>query len=505
MLDRLHDRYRRTVRRLRQFERREVRELRRRLEETTILVHVSILLFVPFLVGLLTYLSNQLEQLSFFLFPPLAAGTYALFANPESEYASPVRFVAGLTAGAICAWIAMRVAIWIVYPDLPPATIEVDAPGAAFAVFLTGVVTWALDIEEAAAFSTALLGLLIDPAGQFAFITSVFLGSSIVALVFTVWRDLFYEQRAYYLYESTKGDDHVLIPMRGDLAEATAMLGGRLAAAHDAGKVVLLDVVEQDRIANTEQVLLQKGPDRLDPEGTTSAEIGLRGSDAGVVTDPDAESASTKIESEITATITELEQLASQIESNLDVPCQVIVAASGSSPAETVREAAIEANCDLIVAPYETEDYELSPFVTRLLKSKMDVLVHRSYDGRTDWRRIMVPVRRASDTAHSMIDFARRLAGPTGRVSVAHCIDSEKRRRAADEMLANLVETSEGNVETRVTRSAIERFLLRVAPATDLIIIGASRDRSVASRLVSPPTFEQIDELDTDVAIVDRR
>lgn len=503
MIDRLRDRYHGNVQRFRRFERREIREVRRRLEKTTTLVHVSTLLFVPLLVGLLTYLSIRLESLSFFLFPPLAAGTYTLFARPESEYASPVRFVAGLTAGAICAWIAMKVAIWIVYPDVPPSVIEVDAPGAAFAVFLAGVVTWALDIEEAPAFSTALLGLLIDPAKQFAFVVSVFVASSIVAVVFLVWRDLLYEQRARYLYESTKGDDHVLVPMCGDSAEATAMLGGRLAAAHDAGKVVLVDVIEQNGAANAESALLRTDADRLYPKGGATTEI--ERPDAVAVADADVGSTSNEVESEITATAAELERLAGRIESVLDIPCQVIVAASGPSPAETVRRVAIEANCDLITVPYEAEDGELSPFVERLLNANVDVVVHRSYDGRTDWRRITVPVRRAGDTAHSMIDFALRLAGSNGRVSVAHCIDSENRRRVTDEMLANLVETFDGTFETRVAKSSIERFLLRVAPANDLVVIGASRDRSAASRLLSPPTFERVDELETDVAIVDRR
>jgi hypothetical protein len=34
--------------------------------------------------------------------------------------------------------------------------------------------------------------------------------------------------------------------------------------------------------------------------------------------------------------------------------------------------------------------------------------------------------------------------------------------------------------------------------------MGASRDRSRASRLVSPPTFRRVGDLDVDVAIVDR-
>lgn len=498
------DWYRARVQQLRQLEHRKFHEVRRCLEETSTLVHVSILLFVPPLVGLLTYLSNRIEPLSFFLFPPLAAGTYALFANPESKYASPVRFVTGLTAGAVCAWIAMGVAVWIVYPELPPSMIEVDAPGAAFAVFLTGVVTWAFDIEEAAAFSTALLGLLIDPASQFSFIVSVFVASSLVAAIFTVWRDLFYEQRARYLYGSTKGDDHVLVPMHGDLTESTAMLGAHLAAAHDAGKVVLLDIVEQDWIARAEQTLLENGSDQLDFDDISDVELDAEEPDAAIPAEPE-ESVSNEMKRELRETVTQLERLADQIESEFDVPAQVIVAESGPSPAETVRQTAVKTNCDLITVPYEAEDGELTSFVKRLLNADVDVLVHKSHDGRTVWRRIMVPVRKPGDTAHNMIDFAVRLAGSAGSVSVAHCIDSEKRRRVADEMLANLAETTDGDVETRVAHSSIEDFLRRVAPATDIVFLGASRDRSVASRLVSSPTFERIDDLDTDIAIVDRR
>jgi len=528
MPDRLGVRSGAAVRWLRRRLRRAVREGRLRLEETNTFVHVSILLFVPMLVGLLTYLSGVLEYLSFFLFPPLAAGTYALFAHPEHEAASPVRFVAGLTAGAVCAWIAILVAVWFVYPDRPPSVIEADAPGAAFAVFLTGVVTWALDVEEAAAFSTALLGLLVDPARQASFVASVFVSSSLVAGVFAVWRDRFYERRARYLYQSTRGADQVLVPFRDDPAEATTMLAGRLAAAHDAGKVVLLDVVEEDRIATAERTLLENGADRLYPDDAsrsatggdpsagaavasaeseaTAAESEATAVDAEVdTTDADPDHEGNRAASALEATVGDLERLAEQVESVLDVPCEVIVAAGGGSPATTVRQVASDVNCDLIAAPYETEDGEVTPYVKRLLAARMDVLVHRPCDGRTDWRRITVPVRRAGDTAHAMIDFACRLAGEAGRVSVAHCIDSEARRRKADEMLANLAETPDYDIETRVARASIERFLRQIAPATDLVIVGASRDRSTASRLVSPPTFEQIDDLDTDLAIVSHR
>jgi uncharacterized RDD family membrane protein YckC len=63
---------------------------------------VSVLLFVPLPVALVAVLSNAFGGLSFLLFPPLAAGAYTLFAGPEGRYASPTRFVAGLTVGAVC-------------------------------------------------------------------------------------------------------------------------------------------------------------------------------------------------------------------------------------------------------------------------------------------------------------------------------------------------------------------------------------------------------------------
>lgn len=107
-------------RRVRRFERRELRELRRWLETTSNLLHLSILVFVPLLIGVVTAISNSIEQLSFLLFPPLAAGTYTLFADPEGRYASPGRFVAGLTLGALCGWIALEFVAQFVYHVPPP-------------------------------------------------------------------------------------------------------------------------------------------------------------------------------------------------------------------------------------------------------------------------------------------------------------------------------------------------------------------------------------------------
>ena len=502
MLDRIRDRYDVVRQRIRRIERRELREVRRQVEVTDTLIHISLLLFLPLLVGAVTYLSNRLENLSFFLFPPLASGAYLLFTNPERDFANPVRFVAGLTAGALCAWLAIEVALVAIYPTIPPSQLSVDAPGAAFAVFLTGVVTWTLDIEEAAAFSTALLGLLVDPTKQFAFTVSVFLGSAIVAVVFATWREFFYERRARYLYETTTGDDHVLVPMRGPDAGATAMLAAKLAAAHEGGKVVLLDIVDEAWMAEAERDLLREhGSTRLLEPG-----VDLGPGDGGdrQAPTPASEPPPEEPVPDISEAVARLEDQARQVETQIGVPCQVVVAVADGDRSATVHETAARADCDLVAVPYEERHGSLSPFVRSLFGGRFDVLVHRSYAGRTRWSRAMVPVRSASDVAHSMIDFATRLVGATGRSSVCSCIASDRQRRRTDEMLEDLVETFEGNLETRVARAKIEDFLEENAPGYDIVFIGASRDRSAASRLISPPTFERIQDIEVDVAIVDR-
>lgn len=116
----------------------------------------------------------------------------------------------------------------------------------------------------------------------------------------------------------------------------------------------------------------------------------------------------------------------------------------------------------------------------------------------------MVAVNRANETAHAMIDFARRVTGQAGSVSVCKCIDAESQRRRAESMLADLVEAFTGTFETRVARTALDDFLSANAPQYDLVVIGASTDRTAASRFLLPPTFERISDVDSDVAIVHR-
>lgn len=74
----------------------------------------------------------------------------------------------------------------------------------------------------------------------------------------------------------------------------------------------------------------------------------------------------------------------------------------------------------------------------------------------------------------------------------------------AEIMLENLIESFTAPIETRVDSGSVEAFIDRNASLYDLVVIGASTDRSAVSRLVSTPTFERIHEVDCDVALVHR-
>ncbi|AUV82977.1 universal stress protein UspA [Salinigranum rubrum] len=442
--------------RARRIERRELVEFRRWAENTNNLIHLSILLFVPLLIGGVTIISNALTELSFLLFPPLASGTYTLFADPEGRYASPVKFVVGLTIGALAGWIALELSLLVSGP--PTGTFGVLPAAATLSILLTGGTTWALNVEEPAAFSTALLVLVTNRASPQSYVLSVAVFGTLVAGVFYVWREQFYEKRARYLYSTVSADDRVLVPMRGPdwSAETTAAFGTRLAAAHDAGRVVLLGFVEGGG---------------EDENGETTA-----------VTD-------------------HLESVAERVRES-GVACEVVV--TEGEPVTATLRAVRDTGCDLVVTPYEADDGALTEFVRGVFGGPSDAIAFRAVDDDCDWRRVLVLVARPGDTAHAMIDFAERLVGERGTLSVCTCIGTEVERRPAETRLANLVETVDRPVETRVARSEVTSYITANAGAYDLVIIGSSGDRSAASRFVSPPTFERIAEVETDVAVVDR-
>lgn len=475
---------------------------RRWIEHTRNLVNFSVLVAIPLLIGVVTWLSNALDVLPYLLFPPLAAGSYSLFTNPESQASSPRRFVGGLTAGALCGWIALEVTARFWY-QTPPGQYQVHAGAVALGLFLTGAVTWILDLREASAYSTTLL-VHVTGTAQVEYVLSVFLSASLVAGTFVAWREGVYENRADLLYDSVRGDDRVLVPLLGEGADATAMLAARLAAAHDAGKVVLLDIVDDVDVASAERELLDT--DASEDGISMESDRSLTPSDRETLeaADFDAETLDAIAERHaVSAAADRLEADAARIETKIGVPCDVIVATDGDSPAATISRTAREANCNLIAVPYQERHGGLSPTIKRLFVGDIDVLVHRSQDGRTRWRRILVPVR-TKGVAHSMIDFATRLAGPTGHVSVCHCIDTKRNRREAEELLADIVEPFTGRIETRVATDDLQSFLAENAAGYDLVVIGSSQDRSPTSRFISPPTFERLEDVETDVAIVDR-
>lgn len=458
-------------RRLRRLSRRESSEFRRWIQNTTNLLHLSVVVLVPFVLATVTYLSNRVQTLSFLLFPPLAAGAYTLFSDPEGQYADPVRFVASLTTGAVCG-LAAQTAVTAGFGGLPVGAVRPES--AALAVFLTGVITWGAGIESPSSFSTALLVLVTGGVDPLVYVASVVVATTFVAAVFWVWRERFYERRAEYLYETVRGDDHVLVPMRGETAVQTAFFGARLAAAHDAGKVVLLGIVDETRAGD-----------------------GSRGS----VGDTDGDAAGESLSPDADDTVARLKRRAATIRADVGVPCEVAVVAG--SPVGVTIEAARNANCDLIVTPDDVDDGVPSAYLAGIFAGPVDAIAFRSRSKRRRWRRVLVLAARPGGVAHGMIDFAARVAGD-GTVSVTTCIDAASERRAAETRLERLVETVSGNVETRVARASVESFLRDNAGSYDLVVLGSSGERSPASRLVSPPTHERLRDVDCDVAVFDR-
>jgi nucleotide-binding universal stress UspA family protein len=528
MQDDLRSRLRAAWRRLRRLERREVRGFRAWLEHTNNLIHLSALLFVPLLMAAVTFLSGELQELSFLLFPPLASGTYTLFYDPDGTFASPRRFVGGLTFGAVAGLVAVNAAAALQGTTVD--ALQVTPESAALAVLLTGAGTWALDLEEPAAFSTALL-VLVTGTDRLTYVLSVATSSLLVAGVFLLWRERFFEQRARYLYTSTRGDDRVLVPVRGAHPGETARLGARIAAAHEGAKVVLLGLLDPDEFAaavdgdgaaDRPGVVGEGSQSRADGGATAPDDRAGTGGADGASTDesatdgtmadgaaPEGDDDALAEQLATAASAMDLESRAADIEATYGVTTEVLVAESTpETPGRAIVQAAHDTNCDLIVTPYETDGDRMAPHIHELFHSDTDTLVHRCATPENpsggEWRDVLVPVRRAGDVAHKMIDFATRLAGDIGRVSVCKCIGGERERADAERMLGNLAETADGGVETRVARDDITEFLTRVSASYDLVIIGSSSDRSTASRFVSRPTFERVDELDCDFAILDR-
>lgn len=475
--ERLEWRLRAASQRVRRIERPDLPSLVAWLEHTPNLVHLSIITLVPLIIGAVTYISN-LTAVSFLLFPPLAAGTYTLFADPHGRYSEPKVFVGGMTAGALAGWFALEVSRVVLSSG---GGAGVSAMGAAGAIFLTGILTWVLDLEEPTAFSTALL-VLVTGRQQLFYVVGIAITSTAVALAFWAWKTEIYEERANYLYGTTQADDRVLVPMRDVGRDASTALGARLAAAHDAGKVVLIDVVPDETVAQAEAELIESGKTEDPSEARAVAE---------------AQTAAD--------TATELSARADRVRDQFDIPCDIVVVAGDPEAASVLTDTARDTNCDLIVTALTAENGDPPDSLVRdLFTANIDVVALRSEAGATAWTNPLVTVGRDSPVAHAMLDYAQRLAGAAGSISLSTCIGDESHRRAAESMLADLAETTTRSCETRVSRSEVSDFLCRADDEHDLIFIGASTDRSAASRFLAPPTYERLEGIETDVGIVHR-
>lgn len=418
--------------------------LRRWLETTTNLVHVSVLLFVPLVITGVTAVSNAVAELSFLLFPPLASGAYTLFSDPEGRFAAPGRFVAGLTAGALCGWVGLLT----VEADGGlggVGGVPVDPASAGLAILLVGAVTWGLRLEEPAAFSTALLILVTDQSSPAAYVGSVAVGSTLVAAAFLAWRETLYERRAELLYGTLDADDRVLVPVRTD-GDTAALLGAGLAAAHDGGRIVLLSAVAE-------------------------------AADAAAAGDA-------------------LESRAAAVRDRYDVPCEVAV--MQGDLADAVTRTVTGSDTDLVAMSVTGDD----PATARVFAMDTDAVLLRAHTGTTAWNRVLVMVARPGDTAHAMLDFAGRIAGTGGSVDVCTCVPREAARRGAERTLADLAETADSPVETRVALADPVEYVGRRAAQYDLVLVGAPHAGDDPMRFLTGSAADRLGALECDLAVV---
>lgn len=485
------ERYSVARRRVAQIWRRKRRIVRRWLETTENLLHLAVLLIVPLLLAFVTWLANVTPFVSFLVYPPLASGTYTLFADPDGKYSSPRKFVGGMTLGAFCGWIALEVTARYLYV-VPPEQFRVHAGATALSIVLTGVLTWGLDLEEPTAFSAALLAL-VTGSEEIIYVAGIAISSIIVAGAFSIWYDQFYEHRAQYLFQTVKSDDRVLVPVRDDEDDETALFAAYIAAAHEAGKVVLYETIPEDEAAATDA---RADSSRDDPGQSRDSVL----FDTGPETDPPDDIIPAD-------TIQRLQTIEEYIEDTVDIPCEMVVARGDLADPRTVLATAREVNCDLIVSSYDVEGGEISDpssYTLGLFRGDIDVIAFYSSERQTSWSRILVMVARPGELAHAMLDFAQRLAPTAGNVTVCTCIADSSERHLAVSMLRDLARSFNAPFETRVSTASVEDYLAIHTTQYDLVMIGASTDRRSTSRLMSPPVFERLPEIGCDLAIVHR-
>jgi hypothetical protein len=150
---------------------------------------VAVLILAP-TVAAVAWLAVTVDWLAFVLFPPLGAVTYNLFAHPEQPVNFPWQVPVTLTVGAGSGAIAQRFARWLGVAVSGP--FQVGPVTAGVTVLLAGGFLYLFDTEIAPALA---VGLLLPFAGVApeTYVLNVFLGASIVAVAFAVWRRLVHD------------------------------------------------------------------------------------------------------------------------------------------------------------------------------------------------------------------------------------------------------------------------------------------------------------------------
>ncbi len=388
------------------------------------LVHVSVLVFLPLIVYGVTRFS-ALSDISYLIFPPLASAVFTLFFDPDGTYSTVRRLVGGLTLGAAVGW-AMYAAFGF------------SSLAAALAVLGTSLLTWPLDLEHPSAYATALLAVLLQ-ADSPLYVAGVFLSTGAVGALFHAWRATIYEPRGRYLYDALRDEDRVLIPIRGDPDIDIVEVGGRIAAAHDDGRIVLLGM-----------------------DGVQRSEIG---------------------------------PLADEVRDRFGIP--VDTAVTPDDDPDRVLETADRYGCSVIAARYQEDGDPYTPFTRRLFEGDQDVILFR-LDGDTGpWDDAIIPVKDADRLSRVMIELGSRLVD-SGDISVTSVIDRERDRRRAEKRLFDIVSGFEDVatdrsdlLDTRIIDAGdrpIHDVITEAATDYGLAIVGASTDRSSLSRMLRGPT-----------------
>lgn len=413
---------------------------RARLSDSTTLVRVSVLVVVPFVMAIVTWLSNVSDLVAFLLFPPLAAGTYSLIVNPRE--ASPRLFVAGITAGALSGWAAV---VATGAGTEAGSDIVVSPTGAALSVLFAGLTSWLFNLEEPAAFSTALL-VLVTGTNEAVYVGGMVASTLIVATAFLLYRDRVYTPGVQYLYHTLDGAHSVVVPIAGATGTARAHFAAQLAAGEkSSGRIVLVGAVQEAT------------------PGTSN---------------------------------TPVETLASTLTADYGVDTDVVVTRDEPTPAD-VTTVAQDTVSDLIVAPFDPATPEtFLPF----LRAPTDVIGLKTTPDRRAWQRILVGISGREQTDRTLVELADRIGT---ELSLYHYSKPGDRRRGRERLLSDLVDVATATVDTRIGNTPPEQFFQRAAAGYDLVAVGASMDRQTFSRAVAPPRFYTI-EAGCDIAVINR-